>query len=434
MERYVIREIAHLGKVKFDSRVSVAVIYAALEYAEQAAANDKAAVFTNHVLTAMIVDPPKTSAEVADLPENVMSALVKVAAGLLGIQEDFEKTLPDLAARERFYQAYFGWFDRTIGSAVRGIAQQTQAMMLNAFTPFEFNVPVPIIEIPVPRIEIDYETVLAPFIESLQASRDALFTQMRESLQDINERFVQLGKVVKQRLDAAELDAQVAGPLLAQANLWIPPSASLDLLRALRELAEGEDATPEAVEELFLEYFGDDEWAALREMVSSWEGNPHFEDRMPIMSDALQAHINGRFTLSVPTLLPHVEGITSNILGMSVSHGTGSQVRGLLEREFPEYFSSASKDILIEFVTNVVYTGTDFNNFAADLQSRGLVETDFLNRHAILHGVHVNYANEGLSLRAFLLLDALSLFSTPPPVPGSTRPSPEPGAIAPYQS
>ena len=35
-------------------------------------------------------------------------------------------------------------------------------------------------------------------------------------------------------------------------------------------------------------------------------------------------------------------------------------------------------------------------------------ESSFLHRHAILHGVHLDYAAPGLSLRAFLLLDAMS--------------------------
>ena len=398
MEDQVKRVIVQLGEVSLKRGVSIGAVEVALALAQGAEKDSEPASFTNHILSEMLVDPSMTPAEVASLPDHVSSALIAVAADSLGIHKEYNSTSPNSPARERFYRAFQQWFSSTVDAAVAGIAERTRAMLLSAFAPLQFSISVP---------RVDYGPLVTPLAELLQASTDTLSVQM-EVLHGINQRFIQLGKAFRQMLDTAELDAQATAPLLTQANLWIPPSAPLSLLRALRQVIEEGQATPETIENLFIEYFRQGGCTALRAMVLSWGRNPHFCARMSIILDALQAHIDGKFTLSVPALLPHVEGVTSSILGKSVNHRTGNHIRGLLEQGFPGFLHSASRDILIEFVTNIVYTGTDFNNFAADLLSKGLDETDFLNRHAILHGVHVNYANEGLSLRAFLLLDALS--------------------------
>ncbi len=419
------RDIVQLGEVTFDRRISFDAVQAALSLAQQAEESNKAATFTNNVLSEMLANPSLTSAQVAGLSDHVVSALVATAAEVLGIQEGFDGVPPDLPARERFYRSYQKWFSITIGAAVAGLARQARVSIGAAAVGLSeqvrasmgaaaaglaeqvrvstFNAIAPV-RVSIPVLKLDYGALVAPLVESLQAFSDS----QSQVLKRISERFAELGKIARQRLDAAELNAQVIAPLLAQSNLWISPSMPLSFLRELRKVVDGGNATPEAVEKLFLKYFRADEWAELREMVLSWESNPHFKNRMPIILDALQAHINGKFTLSVPALLPHVEGVTSDILGKSVFRDTKNQVSGMLEQGVPEFLRSVYKDTLIEFITNIVYGWTDFNNFASDLQSKGIAETDFLNRHAILHGVHVNYANEGLSLRAFLLLEALS--------------------------
>ena len=41
------------------------------------------------------------------------------------------------------------------------------------------------------------------------------------------------------------------------------------------------------------------------------------------------------------------------------------------------------------------------------LESKGVSESQSINRHGILHGVHLNYDSKENSLRVFLLLDVL---------------------------
>ncbi len=60
------------------------------------------------------------------------------------------------------------------------------------------------------------------------------------------------------------------------------------------------------------EYFRRDDYAPLSEMVASWH-DEHFEERHHIFEDALWAHKQGRYTLSIPALAVQIEGIVRSL-------------------------------------------------------------------------------------------------------------------------
>src|ERR1035437_4459671 len=45
-----------------------------------------------------------------------------------------------------------------------------------------------------------------------------------------------------------------------------------------------------------------------------WNNIPYLADRHRIVNDALQAHIHGMYTLSVPALLPFVDGVAEVVV------------------------------------------------------------------------------------------------------------------------
>jgi hypothetical protein len=133
---------------------------------------------------------------------------------------------------------------------------------------------------------------------------------------------------------------------------------------------------------------------------------------MAVVEDALEAHINGKYTLSVPALLPLIEGVASSILATSA--GKPSRiVNDAISNWHTEFLHQASKEILLNLVTSPMLYGSvppeyfTPEKFAKWLASEGLTESQSLNRHSILHGVQINYASKENSLRAFLLLDVL---------------------------
>lgn len=141
--------------------------------------------------------------------------------------------------------------------------------------------------------------------------------------------------------------------------------------------------------------------------VESWNDHPLFSPRMHIIKDSLFAHLEGFYTLSVPALIPQVEGILTEYAALhrtQVSYGKISQVyRAAIgdpnEHTFDVWPIASSLLYLLE---NSIYIFTDFE---AELQKAVPART--ATRHTILHGVNIGYDRQMHSLRVFILLDAI---------------------------
>ena len=238
--------------------------------------------------------------------------------------------------------------------------------------------------------------------------------QMKQTTVAVQAFMVDISKRIDEMLKAAKIEAEKVAPYLSQANLWIPPSIpSLELLHRLKAAISVSEPTPEIITETFFKYFEEDQWNVLREIVGSWETHPYFKNRMPILRDALEAHIEGKYTLTVPTLLTQVEGVASSILKKTAGHTVDIMKNVVKNIDYGEFLQAALKDILIDFITSLAGYATikpeyfTPEKFSELLKAKGQLESQVMNRHAILHGVQINYASKENSLRAFLLLDAL---------------------------
>jgi hypothetical protein len=167
-------------------------------------------------------------------------------------------------------------------------------------------------------------------------------------------------------------------------------------IRELRESlvlhkTQGEAAMNDAI----LEYFSEDDFASLERMSKSWDSIPYLHDREKIIADALFAHRNGLYTLSIPTLLPFVEGLSAEILGSTTMNAVARFAEDRRAND-PEIWVQGFCD----FMAQVFYKGYRFGTDSAP----------YLNRHAILHGRVFDYPSALNSTRVFLLLDALADF------------------------
>jgi hypothetical protein len=154
----------------------------------------------------------------------------------------------------------------------------------------------------------------------------------------------------------------------------------------------------------------------LKRAVSSWSSYEFFSPRMHIFHDALDAHIAKKWTLTVPTILPHIEGIAGEILLASGLPFKNESI--IVDKGYKTYPSSvygnmaASEvtltmeiiiDSLLEYLEGTLYAYKNFKAYPSIRRLSGL------NRHAILHGYQINYATRLNSLRCFLALDSLSM-------------------------
>jgi hypothetical protein len=184
------------------------------------------------------------------------------------------------------------------------------------------------------------------------------------------------------------------------------------------------DGTPgggEKVDRFVCEKFRENNFQLLDEKTEVWRNVPYLRLRQKLIKDAIDAHKEGKYTLSIPALLPLIDGLAAEIaikipnssglarnkkkarrIGLSgvehVKHLADSYHK--LERErvqktFDEWEESVWSAIVVEGVRERVYKHYDYP---------GKAPPSVLSRHAILHGRVDDYATEANSLRTILLL------------------------------
>lgn len=134
----------------------------------------------------------------------------------------------------------------------------------------------------------------------------------------------------------------------------------------------------------------------LRRLIRGWSDDPAFNLRRPIIRDALVDHLARRYRVSIPTLLPCLEGVAADAfsLGQKVTVPQGLEHLA----DLFEGLDALGLDVALDSL-GTLYGRVDFRD-ASRLSPR-------LNRHLILHGRAVRYGSEANSLKVFLHLDEL---------------------------
>lgn len=131
-----------------------------------------------------------------------------------------------------------------------------------------------------------------------------------------------------------------------------------------------------------------------------------FPVRAPILSDAFDAHISGKYTLSIPAFLAQLDGIGCEVFGLSrqffvqKNRERGlSKVVGTFRYPWDEqaYRLSHTDRIMLSALERRWSLGLDTNE-------RTIGPPSQLNRHGVLHGLDTDYPTELNSLRCILLL------------------------------
>lgn len=169
------------------------------------------------------------------------------------------------------------------------------------------------------------------------------------------------------------------------------------------------------------EYFRRDDHAALSEMVHKWD--EHFVPRQHIFHDALWAHKQGRYTLSIPALAAQVEGILRDLteeygrrypwierfndaFGYDYNRKNPAPPPTVEEivAEFRALAPSSRFERAEELKTHLALRS--INELYATGEFSDPEFTSSVRRHPILHGVFTNFG-ELESLRLFFILGLL---------------------------
>lgn len=125
------------------------------------------------------------------------------------------------------------------------------------------------------------------------------------------------------------------------------------------------------------------------------ELHPALASRVRIVRDAVEAHFEGKYSLSVPALFPQIEGFHREYGGLTLSQN---------------FVPTLPKDIWdARFLPGFTDSAEFFNAYLTKL-FKGSQPDDSFNRNPILHGANPSYASEDWSLTLILIVLEIRLF------------------------
>lgn len=114
-----------------------------------------------------------------------------------------------------------------------------------------------------------------------------------------------------------------------------------------------------------------------------------FKKKLPIIDDAIEAHFLSKYTLSIPTLFPVIEGVLREIQNLSPSDNFKCSL---------DYETLQNRGLFM-IADSVEY----FNKFVYKL-FEGQADPSVFNRNPILHGITSEYYSEEHSLILILTI------------------------------
>ena len=166
-----------------------------------------------------------------------------------------------------------------------------------------------------------------------------------------------------------------------------------------------------AIFSLFRKVYQTKKCKNLKIIIEEWNKNSFFKSSMSIIDEALDAHKNKQYRLSVPALLLTAEGIATDYckkkkLSFQNIKSKGGQKIKLALKDQQLYNASiwfTELDCLENAINERIFNNTD------NLKRQKLLSKNILSRHAIMHGLKRNYGTMKNSLQCFMLLDCLSI-------------------------
>ena len=155
---------------------------------------------------------------------------------------------------------------------------------------------------------------------------------------------------------------------------------------------------------------------AARTIVEAAAASWAFSGRAALLEDALAAHEEGKYSLSIPVFLAQAEGA---FIGLLVSAGASSEHRpGLFRRAVPDEIV----DLVWQLPITEIILHTHMLSFSAALATqftesvwtagglaalRGRYPSGCLSRHGIMHGIDTDYATRENGVKSLFALDVV---------------------------
>lgn len=201
------------------------------------------------------------------------------------------------------------------------------------------------------------------------------------------------------RIDENENDAKVIGPFFEEAGLWLSYGMPLSLWGETRRLYHDGHLDAPSLKAAVLATFHNDDYKFMKTTVDDWWDRPEFQRWQHVIDDAFWAHRKGKYTLSVPALIPVSEAIMRDVCGDEVARmPTLAEKIGTMVSSWS--FSAVSDEPFVATLSRF----TKREGYADPVPDS---EVGRWHRHRILHGRDPTYNTDLNSLRLFILLDEL---------------------------
>lgn len=171
---------------------------------------------------------------------------------------------------------------------------------------------------------------------------------------------------------------------------WVPPSVTSDFFWQVGRLARDRRR-----HELRREMVEASRSRDFRRVVEGWMELEPFRARRRFIRDGLRDHLDGRYRVSIPTLLPHIEGIAIEAFAPG---SDATSPKAAIETAAQTY-DAVMGPAMVDTVT-ILWARQDFGPIANGSRR--------LNRHLILHGRSTGYASAENSAKVLFALDLLA--------------------------
>ncbi len=235
----------------------------------------------------------------------------------------------------------------------------------------------------------DVQKVIEPFRDFQRV----LAALPKDKLEKLRQAVSGLGEEFRKSLDEEE---RTFFAVLAKRG-WIGLEEYYTSLELRHIVKLGETGRKKSIDTFVCRTFREGNYKLLNQISKGWMRIPYLKKRRKIILQALRAHRECRYALSIPTLLPLVDGLAVRIVGRTPKSG-----KAIYVKDAAKDYRSTEPQVWSEFaekvVTKLMYKSYDFEKRPPSS----------VNRHAIMHGEVISYSSEANSLRVILLLDTFS--------------------------
>lgn len=248
---------------------------------------------------------------------------------------------------------------------------------------------------PILEAQAQLQKSLKPIIESLDSMRLVIAPILKQQ-QDFLE-FIK-------RINENKSDTR---DVMLESGWWLTPSVmNIPAYWIDEAVVKYKKGNKKAIFDLFRKTYQNDNCKNLEVLIIEWKKNPLLASWSTHLDDALDAHKQKKYTLSVPVLLLIAEGVAGEFCeknGIKVNESSG---KDKIEKSTRSHYQKTDNLLLSDLALLESVLSSTIYESTKKLKSN--LRKNILNRHAVLHGIKKNYGSMKTSLQAFMLIDMLS--------------------------